>query len=110
MFGRTNNKIVAAANPQAIKDRLAMPFPLRLAAFGIPDLFYYENDKKDEMVVNIATLQRISLHNQQKHLVHMVRDIKASQNVRVVLPDELASALANYSMFYYCIIYKLMYI
>ena len=79
---------------QKKKHWLNQPFETRVAAFGISNLFYYQ-ESKSEVRVNLATLQKISLHQQQKDLVGLAGKVIRARSVKG-LEKTLRTSLQDY--------------
>jgi len=91
LLGKAANK---KPTTRKIRPWLDQPFEKRVAGFGIPNLFYYQ-ESKAEVRVNFATLQKISLHQQQKDLVGLAGNIIRAQSIQG-LEKTLRTSLQDY--------------
>jgi hypothetical protein len=71
-FTRTNDTRLTFAQQEKLRAMLSPNFEEWIQNHGVPDLFY---TKGKEGIINLATLQRMNLCRQQKHLAGISRSI-----------------------------------
>jgi hypothetical protein len=73
----------------------ALPFERRLAVAGLPELIYKYRDPRD-VVVNLATLQRINILGIQEELIREVARIDDRQEVPANQRQSIKRLLSDY--------------
>lgn len=73
-------------------------FGHRLAAVGLPEVFYHPSQNNDEYIINLPNLQRMMLHTFQRDLVHEVSSIRNSKTVSRDRETKIRTALSSYGV------------